>query len=69
MKVTLEFNLPEDKDELFRAQKGSDYYLILVELDRKLRDLAKYQNQKKIGIDTMRTLIREIAGEYDAIIE
>lgn len=43
MKVILKFNLPEDRDELTLAQKGSDFYCAIHEFDQQyLRTKIKY---------------------------
>jgi hypothetical protein len=42
MKAKLTFNLPEEQDDFNHAIKGVDYYLVLTELDNKLRNIVKY---------------------------
>jgi hypothetical protein len=42
MKVTLEFNLPEDQAEHYCAIKGADMLNVLWELKAELRAMLKY---------------------------
>jgi hypothetical protein len=44
MKATLEFNLPDDQDEFNFATRGSNYYIILWDLDQWLRSKMKYDD-------------------------
>ena len=46
MKATLEFNLPEEKDEYDFANNGLNYYLTLVEFDHWLRSEYKYNGKE-----------------------
>ncbi|NDD53354.1 hypothetical protein EBZ39_05690 [bacterium] len=47
MKVTLEFNLPEDQEEFDIHRQAMDFYVVLSDLDRELRAKLKYQNLTK----------------------
>ena len=42
MKATIEFNLPEDKEEFDAANKGMDWALLAWDVDQLLRDKLKY---------------------------
>ena len=42
MKAILEFNLPDDQDQFELANKGSNMYSVLWELDQSLRAKTKY---------------------------
>ena len=44
MKVTLEFNLPEDEYRYKLANNGYKYYSVLHDFDKSLRDTLKYSN-------------------------
>ena len=46
MKATLEFNLPEEKDEYDFANNGVNYYITLVEFDHWLRSEYKYNGNE-----------------------
>ena len=46
MKATLEFNLPEEKDEYDFANNGLNYYLTLVQFDHWLRSEYKYNGNE-----------------------
>lgn len=43
MKVTLSFDLPEERDNLDCALKGNDYKIIINDLDQLLRSKLKYE--------------------------
>lgn len=43
MKITMEFNLPEDKDDYDLHNNASNMFCILVELDSFLRSKLKYE--------------------------
>jgi len=44
MKATLEFNLPEDQDEFNFSTRGSNYYIILWDIDQWLRSKMKHDD-------------------------
>lgn len=46
MKATLEFNLPDDKEDFDYATNGFNYYLSLVEMDQWLRSEYKYNGKE-----------------------
>ena len=46
MKATLEFNLPEDKEDFDFATNGINYYSALVEFDNWLRSEYKYNGNE-----------------------
>jgi hypothetical protein len=48
MKATLEFNLPEDKEDFDFATKGINYYSALVEFDNWLRSEYKYNGKEEM---------------------
>jgi len=48
MKATLEFNLPEDREEFNHATNGFNYYMALVEMDQWLRSEYKYNNNEEM---------------------
>ena len=48
MKATLEFNLPEDKDEFNYATNGINYYSALCEFDQWLRSEYKYNGKEEM---------------------
>jgi hypothetical protein len=48
MKATLEFNLPEEKDEFNYATKGINYYSALCEFDQWLRSEYKYNGKEEM---------------------
>jgi len=51
MKTILEFNLPEETEELDSALNGPKYKSILIELDNHLRDTLKHQELTEYEYD------------------
>ena len=45
-KVTMSFNTPEENDELKMAQRGGDYYCVLMEIRNIYRNHEKYGSPK-----------------------
>ena len=64
MKAILEFNLPEEAEEHRTALNGPKYLVVLQELDAKLRNMKKYQNEEVIGVDKVRTMITDLLYNY-----
>lgn len=46
MKATLEYNLPEDREDFNYATNGFNYYMALVEMDQWLRSEYKYNGKE-----------------------
>jgi hypothetical protein len=46
MKAILEFNLPDDTDELKLAQRGGDYFCVIMEIRNIYRNHEKYGSPK-----------------------
>lgn len=65
MKTILEFDSLEEVEEIYFAQNGQLYSLILQDLDNWLRTLAKYQNKKYVSIEAVRAKIRELKEDYE----
>jgi len=66
MKVKLEFDLPDEFDDLMFALRGHDWYRVLWDLDMDwLRDLSKYQYKETVTIDEIRDKIRELSDDRD----
>ena len=64
-KATLEFNLPEEKEEFDTAYKGHIYKQTIEELDNWLRALSKYEDKEQVYIDAVRSKIREIERDLN----
>lgn len=63
MKATLEFNLPEDRNEHARAVRGSAYYVALCDIDALCRGILKGYHDHKTVEDLAQTIRRDyIAG-------
>ena len=46
MKATLEFNLPEDREEFDAASKGMDWALLVWGIDEFIRNKIKYEQDR-----------------------
>ena len=66
MKATLEFNLPEEKDEYDFANNGINYYSALVEFDQWLRSEYKYNGKEQMY--EVRQKLNEIINENNVKI-
>ena len=54
-KVTIEYNLPEEQDELDQANSAGKYYSVLWDLDQYLRNYVRYpaEGVPELLTDTM----------------
>lgn len=59
MKSTLEFNLPDEQEELNMALNGHKYSIVLDDLDSWLRNISKYQGIAVVSIEEVRDKIIE----------
>lgn len=48
-KLILEFDMPEEAAEANLALKGGEYFVVLHDIDQKLRDITKYGNNPFAG--------------------
>jgi adenylosuccinate synthase len=64
--ATLKFNLPEEKYKYNQANKASEYYCALWDIDQRLRGIIKYGEEKK-DVNELAQEIRELGGEYGAV--
>ena len=67
MKATLEYNLPEDRDDFNYATNGFNYYMALVEMDEWLR--AEYKYNDKEEMYEVREKLREIISENNVKLD
>ena len=67
MKATLEFNLPEDRDDFNYATFGFNYYMALVEMDQWLRTEYKYNDKEEMY--EVREKLREIILENNVKLD
>ena len=49
-KLILEFDMPEEAAEANLALKGGEYFVVLHDIDQKLRDITKYGNNPFRGV-------------------
>ncbi len=80
MKVTIEFDGLEEKDELQSAIDGGKWKALVWEIDQELRKVVKYNSSlidasKPASLeevefaDKFREFIREMANDYRLVIE
>ena len=67
MKATLEYNLPEDRDDFNYANNGFNYYMALVEMDEWLRSEYKYNDKEEMY--EVREKLREIILENNVKLD
>ena len=46
MKAILEFNLPEDKEEVDTASRAMDWSLLVLDIDQFIRNKIKYEQDR-----------------------
>ena len=66
MKANLEFNLPEDNEEFYYANNGSNYYYVCHELDQHLRSQLKHGSlteEQDLVYQEIRDKLRELLEE------
>jgi len=68
MKATLEFNLPEDTAEHFRAVHAGAAWFTLYEVDNRLRNLIKYGASKDSSYEQELSEIRREINETTSLI-
>lgn len=59
MKVTLEFNLPEEHEAHHCALMGGNYKGAMQELDNWLRSVQKYTDKDMVTIESVREKLNE----------
>jgi len=64
MKATLEFNLPEEREEFEMTNKAVDYYSQLHEIDEYLRSLLKHGDPEAQSSRTLAERIRNMIEIY-----
>jgi mannose-6-phosphate isomerase-like protein (cupin superfamily) len=67
MKATLEYNLPEDREDFNHATNGFNYYMALVEMDEWLRSEYKYNGREELY--EVREMLREIILDNNVKID
>lgn len=62
MKAILEFNLPEEKQDLNLALKGSDWWYVCWKLDQELRGKMKYGELSQNDYEIYEKIREELRG-------
>jgi len=63
MKATLEFSLPEEKNEFMMAQRGEDLFSFCREYADWMRSICKYQDESIVNVSTCRDKFYELLRE------
>jgi hypothetical protein len=63
MKATLEFSLPEDKNEYLRAVYAAEAWSTLYDIDNMLRNMLKYGNDEYKTVEELANAVRAVARE------
>lgn len=72
MKSVLIFNLPEDEIDHKFALEGRDWYLVVWDLDQRLRELLKYGNDFKSAdeaLEDIRGTLHQFMIDYNLTFE
>lgn len=67
MKAILEFDLPEDRTEFNLQSHGTDWALVVWDLDQELRKYLKYGHEFKTAAEALertRAMLREFVDEH-----
>lgn len=62
MKATIEFDLPDERDEFALMQKAGEYRATLYELDQWLRSQIKHAN--RIELQPARDELNRLSAQY-----
>jgi len=68
MKVTLEFNVPDEQDDLYYAQNGAIAFIVLQEILNMFRDknkYCKYPEWQEATSDAIEARIRQIIEDEE----
>jgi hypothetical protein len=57
MIVTIEFNLPEETDQLKLALRGIDYFCALLDIKNEIRNHHKYDKPAKEVLDRIEEIV------------
>ena len=66
MKHIIEFNLPEEAQDLKLAQRGKDYFCVVFSVLQEIRNYLKYGHEFKTVEDALEKIRESL---YDAQIE
>lgn len=64
-KITIEFKLPEDREDFDSAIYGTKYRIIIQEMFDWLRTQIKYQNIETLPLQDVRDKFWEIVKEHE----
>lgn len=67
MKAILEFDLNDtfEVNAFRRANSATNAYLVMFDLNEKLRSLYKYENKENIKISEVREMLVDLQTEYN----
>jgi len=70
-KLTLTFDLPEERDESLRAVHGGAAFAALYDLDQVLRNKIKYNelsDDEERGVQFARDQLRELCADFSDVL-
>ena len=62
-KGKLEFDLPEDEDAFKLAQRGADYYCLILDIKEVFRQVRKYGKDKDEAFEEIQQMIDDAQTE------
>lgn len=65
MKVTYDFNLPEEQDDFDIYNNSMKYYLALWDLQQTFRDWLKYQERESIPLEELINTFDEVLNDNE----
>lgn len=64
-KATIEFNLPEEREEYNHHNKANDYYLALWDISQQLRQWRKYEDKETLTMEEVDQMFFNILADYN----
>lgn len=59
----LEFSLPDEEDDFKLAQRGSEYFSVLFDIENVLREVRKYDKKPEDAIKEIEEIIKDAPME------
>ena len=62
-KVTMQFDLPEEESEMLLAQRGSEFYCAILEMQKEVRQHRKYDKKLEDCFERITQILDEVNME------
>ena len=59
-KVTLQFTLPEEESDMLLAQRGSEFYCVIVDVINEIRNHNKYGKKMKEVFTEIERIVHDV---------